>query len=336
MGDNLHTLLHKLQFVFAGVLIIAIFFLLSLLVSSLKTTTSSSASPSSDTSMLSAASNANVITSGVANIATGIVQATHTATTAVQHGFSSAGSAIASGAKATGHAIKTGATTVARGIGNACLFVARGVGGAFMFVARGIGGGLVFVVNIPSNTLGLVSAAPGISSFIRPADSMEVPVIDPNSPELRAAVAALPPVENPNPALPQGNQGPVWPMHGAITTEFGTPHRPYQHTHTGMDISDGQRSGVTPIKPFRPGKVVDAIRSNRGLGNHVIVDHGNGVTSVYAHLYSIAVHIGQEVTIDTVLGTEGSTGVSTGTHLHFEIRVNGQAANPRHFISGQP
>jgi murein DD-endopeptidase MepM/ murein hydrolase activator NlpD len=72
------------------------------------------------------------------------------------------------------------------------------------------------------------------------------------------------------------------------------------------------------------------------LGNHVIVDHGNGVTSVYAHLHSISVQVGQDVTLDTTLGLEGSTGASTGTHLHFEIRVNGQAANPQQFISGQP
>jgi murein DD-endopeptidase MepM/ murein hydrolase activator NlpD len=68
----------------------------------------------------------------------------------------------------------------------------------------------------------------------------------------------------------------------------------------------------------------------------VIVDHGNGVTSVYAHMDSIAVKTGQEVGLDTVLGIEGTTGVSTGPHLHLEIRVNGQAANPRQFIDGNP
>ena len=68
----------------------------------------------------------------------------------------------------------------------------------------------------------------------------------------------------------------------------------------------------------------------------MIVDHGNGVTSVYGHLARISVSVGQEVDSSSVLGYEGTTGVSTGVHLHFEIRVNGQAANPHQFISGQP
>jgi murein DD-endopeptidase MepM/ murein hydrolase activator NlpD len=72
------------------------------------------------------------------------------------------------------------------------------------------------------------------------------------------------------------------------------------------------------------------------LGNHVVVDHGNGVTSVYGHLDSTAVAIGQQVDLNTILGYEGTTGVSTGVHLHFEIRVQGQAADPRQFISGSP
>jgi murein DD-endopeptidase MepM/ murein hydrolase activator NlpD len=68
----------------------------------------------------------------------------------------------------------------------------------------------------------------------------------------------------------------------------------------------------------------------------VIIDHGKGVTSVYAHLASISVKEGKKVGMDTVLGYEGTTGLSTGVHLHFEIRVNGQAADPRQFISGHP
>jgi murein DD-endopeptidase MepM/ murein hydrolase activator NlpD len=165
---------------------------------------------------------------------------------------------------------------------------------------------------------------------------MEVPIIDPNSPELRAALAALPPAKTGNKTTSKSNSGPAWPIRGAITTHFGVPHWPYQHTHSGMDISDGRAPGITPIKPFRPGRVIDTIHSNYGLGNHVIVDHGNGVTSVYAHLASISVRTGQAVDLGTTLGHEGSTGASTGTHLHFEIRVNGQAADPRQFISGQP
>lgn len=103
-----------------------------------------------------------------------------------------------------------------------------------------------------------------------------------------------------------------------------------------MDISSGNRSGVMPIKPFRAGVVVEAVHTRYGLGNHVVVDHGEGITSTYAHLYSIAVHVGQPVGTDTALGQEGSTGVSTGTHLHFEIRKDGQLQNPQDYIAGTP
>jgi murein DD-endopeptidase MepM/ murein hydrolase activator NlpD len=166
----------------------------------------------------------------------------------------------------------------------------------------------------------------------------EVPIIDPNSPELLAALTALPPAKTKDAkqAATRDNSDPVWPIHGAITTNFGVPHWPYQATHTGLDISDGQASGVTPVKPFRPGRVVDVVASGSGLGNHVVVDHGQGVTSVYAHLASISVKVGQKVAQGTTLGLEGSTGASTGTHLHFEIRVHGRAADPHRFINGQP
>jgi murein DD-endopeptidase MepM/ murein hydrolase activator NlpD len=68
----------------------------------------------------------------------------------------------------------------------------------------------------------------------------------------------------------------------------------------------------------------------------LVIDHGGGLSSVYGHLYSISVKAGQMVDTNTVLGYEGSTGASTGTHLHFEIRVNGQPEDPKKFIPGLP
>jgi murein DD-endopeptidase MepM/ murein hydrolase activator NlpD len=229
----------------------------------------------------------------------------------------------------------------------------QGVGHGLAFVGDGIGHGAVrsvaFVFRIPGNALGLVTHASAVS-IIRPSESEheQVPIIDPASPALLVAQNALPAVPAPpapantaTPAsaaatpVPTTNDGPVWPLHGAITTQFGVPEPPYQAIHTGLDISDGQRPGVTPVKAFRRGKVIQVLRSG-GLGNHVVVDHGNGVTSVYGHLASIAVQEGQEVDTSTTLGLEGTTGVSTGTHLHFEIRVNGEATDPHKFIPGQP
>jgi murein DD-endopeptidase MepM/ murein hydrolase activator NlpD len=175
-----------------------------------------------------------------------------------------------------------------------------------------------------------------VNAVVEPSASHgQVPIIDPDDPALLAAQQALPAVIPADKAADPHAEEAIWPMHGAVTTQFGEKGRFYRVAHTGIDISDGNRAGITPIKPFRRGTVIETTR-NSGLGNHVIIDHGNGITSVYAHLSVISVQVGQAVDASTTLGLEGSTGVSTGPHLHFEIRVNGQAADPREFIAGQP
>jgi murein DD-endopeptidase MepM/ murein hydrolase activator NlpD len=194
------------------------------------------------------------------------------------------------------------------------------------------GNSIVFVLRIPENTFGYLGDTKLVSAVIRPSstDNEPVPIIDPNSPALFAARTALP-------AAPKANvETAIWPLHGTITTEFGANDWPYQAVHTGIDISDGQWAGTTPVHPFRAGRVISVIHSTISLGNHVVIDHGNGVTSVYGHLASVNVTVGQQVDQTSVVGFEGTTGASTGTHLHFEIRVNGQAANPHQFINGQP
>jgi murein DD-endopeptidase MepM/ murein hydrolase activator NlpD len=82
--------------------------------------------------------------------------------------------------------------------------------------------------------------------------------------------------------------------------------------------------------------VIVVIRSNSGFGNHVIVDHGNGLTSLYGHMYATAVQVGQVVDKNTVLGYEGTTGASTGVHVHFEIDLNSQPVNPHLYVTGHP
>lgn len=128
----------------------------------------------------------------------------------------------------------------------------------------------------------------------------------------------------------------VWPLGGIVTTEFGASDYPYQGRHTGIDISSARPSGVLPVRAFRGGTITAVIRSSVSLGNHVTIDHGNGLTSTYAHLYTISVSQGQIVAAGDPVGTEGSTGASTGTHLHFEIRQGGVAQNPRNYINGNP
>lgn len=204
---------------------------------------------------------------------------------------------------------------------------------------------IIFILKIPSSTINGFTRVSVVNRIMRPSDQQEnsVPLIDPNSPDLKTALSALPPIPVQSSANNMSenlkttkDDEAKWPLHGKVTTLFGVVHWPYQPTHTGIDISDGQKSGVTPVYSYRNGKVVEIINSKQGLGKHVIVDHGSGVMSVYGHLASISVQKGQDVTKYSILGKEGSTGVSTGTHLHFEIRVNGRATNPRQFIRGNP
>lgn len=130
----------------------------------------------------------------------------------------------------------------------------------------------------------------------------------------------------------------VWPVGGVITLEFGEIDFPYQPLHTGIDIADPRGKVGTPVTAFMPGKVIYAGEISWGYGKHIIIDHGNNITSVYGHLDKIFVYKGQEIkTNDLVIGNRGTTGWSTGSHLHFEVRVYGIPVNPRTFLGdGNP
>ena len=124
----------------------------------------------------------------------------------------------------------------------------------------------------------------------------------------------------------------VWPVKGVITLEFGKPHLPYQLFHTGIDIANPKGKIGDDIVPLMEGTVIYAGQTAIGYGKHVIIDHGNNVTSLYGHLDKILVYKGQKVKIDDVIGKEGTTGWSTGPHLHFQINVFGIPVNPRTFL----
>jgi murein DD-endopeptidase MepM/ murein hydrolase activator NlpD len=94
--------------------------------------------------------------------------------------------------------------------------------------------------------------------------------------------------------------------------------------HPGVDF--GANFG-TPIQAAGDGTVVWA-GPNGGYGNCTIVDHGHGMATLYAHQSSILVHVGDQVTHGQVIGQVGSTGYSTGPHLHFEVRINGTPVDP--------
>lgn len=123
----------------------------------------------------------------------------------------------------------------------------------------------------------------------------------------------------------------VWPVSGRITSDYGWRTHPIYNSrsfHTGLDIGAG--SGV-PIDAARTGKVIDAgYKGAYGLA--VVVDHGEGIATLYAHMSSIRVSVGQRVSTGDTVGLVGSTGYSTGPHLHFEVRVNGQHTNPMQWL----
>jgi len=99
----------------------------------------------------------------------------------------------------------------------------------------------------------------------------------------------------------------------------------YKFYHPGIDLD-----GITGdnVKPFMAGYVADVSYSGYGYGNAVLVDHGDNITSLYAHLSKIFVVNGQEVNLDTIIGKMGTSGRAYGDHLHLEIRDNDYPMNP--------
>jgi murein DD-endopeptidase MepM/ murein hydrolase activator NlpD len=121
---------------------------------------------------------------------------------------------------------------------------------------------------------------------------------------------------------PTGSGRFAWPTQGLLTQQFWSGHQ-------GIDIAN--RTGV-PIRAADAGYVQMAGRDTWGYGNQVVIDHGNGFVTRYAHLQQIQVKAGQFVEKNQQIGTMGSTGRSTGPHLHFEIIYTGVRRNPLGFL----
>ena len=122
----------------------------------------------------------------------------------------------------------------------------------------------------------------------------------------------------------------MWPLPagGYISCYFGDTD-PGGRPHYAMDIAI---SAGTPIYASNDGSVVTATWHS-SYGNYIVLDHGNGKSTLYAHCSGLAVSSGQSVSKGQVIGYVGSTGYSTGNHLHFEFRVNGQKVNPANYVS---
>jgi murein DD-endopeptidase MepM/ murein hydrolase activator NlpD len=126
----------------------------------------------------------------------------------------------------------------------------------------------------------------------------------------------------------------IWPVMGKLESGVGGRRNPFGgrgfEFHEGQDI-DAARG--TPVEVAASGRVTIA-GWQRGYGNVVYVDHGAGLSTRYGHLSQIDVSVGQSVTRGQTIGLVGSTGRSTGPHLHYEVRINNQPVDPRPYLPG--
>lgn len=167
-------------------------------------------------------------------------------------------------------------------------------------------------------------------------DAVGGPFVEPETAEefdnslvtLDNALARLESVRSQARKLPLSNPSPA----SDITSRFGNRLDPFLGRlalHSGIDF----RVGIgTRIAATAPGTVI-AAGKNGGYGNMVEIDHGNGVTTRYAHLSTILVNVGDKVTAGEAVARSGSTGRSTGPHLHYEVRLNGEAVDPMRFLN---
>ncbi|MBM3703109.1 MAG: M23 family metallopeptidase, partial [Actinobacteria bacterium] len=123
----------------------------------------------------------------------------------------------------------------------------------------------------------------------------------------------------------------IWPASGTVTSEYG--ERRLTHTHKGIDIANNTG---TPIRATANGTII-AVGTSGNFGRRIMIYHGtdeNGTTyvTIYAHLSNFSVKAGEKVSQGEIIGLMGNTGYSKGTHLHYEVRVNGTPVNPRMFL----
>ncbi len=133
-------------------------------------------------------------------------------------------------------------------------------------------------------------------------------------------------------------KGWAWPVpydNSYITSPYGYRNDPISGEykfHSGIDISMPSAKGKKLVAT-KAGTVIRAVYSNSGYGNYIMVDHGGGYVSLYAHCNSLAAQVGDKVSQGQVIAYIGTSGYSTGPHVHFEIRYNGEKQNPSHYVS---
>lgn len=120
----------------------------------------------------------------------------------------------------------------------------------------------------------------------------------------------------------------IEPVQGRITAKYGEKSSVRSSVHTGLDIA---APGGIPIKAAASGTVVFSGRKG-SFGKMLVISHGNGVQTYYAHCSKLLANVGDKVSQGEVIANVGSTGNSTGNHLHLEVRVNGQSYNPQKYV----
>ena len=128
--------------------------------------------------------------------------------------------------------------------------------------------------------------------------------------------------------MPGGTTPVIWPARGDVSSPYGMRWNGSDF-HPGIDIANDMG---TPIVATADGVVTTAGWNDGGYGNMVDIDHGNGIMTRYGHAMQVAVSAGQHVRRGQVIAYMGSTGYSTGPHLHYEVRVNGKAVNPAGYL----
>ncbi|WP_371373444.1 M23 family metallopeptidase [Sporomusa aerivorans] len=150
-------------------------------------------------------------------------------------------------------------------------------------------------------------------------------------PAVAASLPIPPLVSQPKPAVNLAMMPSIWPAQGTITSGFGWRVSPFgdgNELHAGIDIAYTMGA---PVAATADGEVVVSGPAG-GYGNLVQIDHGNGIATLYGHNSRLAVSTGQQVKKGQIIAYAGSTGKSTGPHVHYEVRVNNEPVDPMKYL----
>jgi murein DD-endopeptidase MepM/ murein hydrolase activator NlpD len=187
--------------------------------------------------------------------------------------------------------------------------------------------------------VGLSAASPSQPAAVAPSQPAAAAPSQPRVMPVNAWITALPAPPTPDDYAPPPGPRVAWPLRGILTQPFGCtgfelerPAAGCPGFHLGLDIAQAQG---TPIRAAAPGMAYPLADPER-YGNLVVIQHYGGYATIYGHMVRQAVTWGQPVQAGDVIGFVGSTGNSSGPHLHFEVRYAATAYDPVPYLSGSP